>query len=146
MSDGIKITVVGGEKFSEYISGVNERLKSDLDKSVENMASGTKRVIRRNLYRGHGVDEDVYRKSLIYRNLNKGFAKQMNEIHFAVGAKSPHYRLAHLLEKGHMLVYFGHPTNYHTREIIHMAKGQEYAEDRVEKAFEKGIQNAFKKG
>ena len=65
MRDEIKITVVGGDKFADYISDVDERLKSDLDKSVETLAIGTKRVVKKYLFNNHGVDEGVYKKSII---------------------------------------------------------------------------------
>lgn len=50
-------------------------------------------------------------------------------IHATVYAKSPHYRLTHLLEKGHKLVYFGHPTGKYVSGIEHWGKGQELVDN-----------------
>ena len=51
-----------------------------------------------------------------------------------------HYRLTHLLENGHHLVYFGIDTNKRTRAFPHWAKANEAAEkilmDEIRKAAE----------
>lgn len=51
-----------------------------------------------------------------------------------------HYRLTHLLENGHNLVYFGHDTNKRTRAFPHWAKAEEVAEKVLFKKIEKAVQ------
>ena len=157
MKDQILFKVVGGDEFQQYIAEVGDEIKSDIDKQAERLASSTKNKIKKQITRSPnsyprkkphigkgGVLSGKYKKSLKKENMNVGKAKDSSLIHFKVGATAPHYRLAHLLEDGHILWYFGHNTGLYTKSIPHMAVGQKYADDRVVKYFEKGIKIAFK--
>lgn len=157
MKDQILFKVVGGDEFEKYIANVSEGLKSDIDKQASSLASSTKNVIKKQLTRHPnnypqrkphtgkgGILSGKYFNSLKKENMNKGSIKDSSLIYFKVGATAPHYRLAHLLEDGHILWYYGHNTHLYTKSIPHMVVGQDYANDKVVQYFEKGIKIAFK--
>ena len=57
-----------------------------------------------------------------------------------VYAKSPHYRLTHLLEHGHQVVYFGHRTGKTSRSIPHWSTGDEYVKKHWHEILERQFQ------
>lgn len=59
-----------------------------------------------------------------------------------VYAKSPHYRLTHLLEHGHRKYYFGRYIGGRTRERPHIAPAEERAAERLTAELKKEIENA----
>lgn len=155
------LQLVGGEELGTYLREVGDRVKADADKRVERLGTQTKKKIKSCLspsskwearpYQhvsktGGGIRSGVYYRSMKTENMNKGKNKELGKIHFKVGATAPHYRLAHLLENGHHLVYYGRKTNLWTKSIPHMSVGQKYADDNVVKVFEKAIHDSFEKG
>lgn len=59
-----------------------------------------------------------------------------------VYARSPHYRLTHLLEFGHRKFYFGRYIGGRTRDIPHIAPAEERAVERLTAELKKEIENA----
>lgn len=159
--DTVIFQLVGGDELERYLREVGDRLKTDADTEVEKLGSKTKNVIKKQLNVGHnqalqdsphasttggGVLSGVFKKSIKYENMNKGKNKEFGKIHFKVGATAPHYRLAHLLEDGHVLWCYGTNTHKYTKSIPHMSVSQKFADDKVASTFKRAIKNSFEKG
>lgn len=140
--------------WAEWCIKVPDRVKYEIeDRKLPYLKTATKREVQKNLFKDHGVDEGIYRKSFTINS----FAENKWQIGFQVYAKKPHYRLTHLLEGpedqnwGHQIVIFrwgqGRPTKWgnvgmvatgtrlhpdgHTRKVKHIEPAQKYAEERV---------------
>lgn len=100
------------EILDEYETEGNDRFA----KGIKSMANKAKQAVRDAAPKKTGA----YAGSLAVKT---EFSTRV--IHATVYAKAPHYRLTHLLEHGHALVYFGHPTGRRVQGFEHWGKGQE---------------------
>jgi len=56
-----------------------------------------------------------------------------------VYAKAPHYRLTHLLERGHDLVAWARPTGRRVKAFVHIRPAADAAVDKLEQYIKEGI-------
>lgn len=75
-----------------------------------------------------------------YKNSFKCKVKKKRTYSEAVVYSPKHYQLTHLLENGHYLVCFGHPTGKMTRAFPHWAEAEEKAVQELEKAVKEAIE------
>lgn len=127
----------------KWLNNVPERTQIEVENTIPNISRRTKTVVKKNLRKGAGVDEGIYKRSF---KINT-FAENKWQVGFQVFAKKPHYRLTHLLEYGHRMKLFrwgkGTPTKWgnvgmsfvstlkrpsgKTEAVPHIAPAQEYA-------------------
>jgi len=100
------------EILDEYEKEGNDRFA----KGIQSMANKAKQAVR---------DAAPQKTGAYARSLAIKTEISTRVIHATVYAKAPHFRLTHLLEHGHALVYFGHRTGRQVKGFEHWGKGQE---------------------
>ena len=141
----------------KYLNTVAEKTQLDIDEKLPNLRRNTKRTVTNELFKGHGMETGIYKKSFTINN----YALSKWEIGFQVFAKKPHYRLTHLLEDGHESKVFrwgkGKLTKWGNKGMVnigrrgrnvkgasqHIAKGQEYAEKKVQRLYMEAINKSL---
>ncbi len=133
----------------DYINKVPEEITMEVMKGSNKIMTKTAKVTRDSLTLGNGVRKGIYRKSLKGKNLSDS----PMVLHFIVKGTGKHYRLSHLLEKGHRIVIpikqkgGGYKPTYigrHTKSIPHISIGQDYADKEVLDLYNKAIDKALK--
>lgn len=121
-----KITVDQFEKcMEETLLAYARETDENVVKSVQEVAKETVQDVK-DAITAAGIGGTEYKNSIEYRN-ERGRMKGKSIIW------SPaHYRLTHLLENGHHLVYFGRDTNKRTRAFPHWAKAEAIAVKKLE--------------
>lgn len=143
----------------KYLNNVAENTQLRIDERIPNIRTSTKRKVQSELYKGHGMDTGIYKRSFTINN----YAESKWHIGFQVFAKKPHYRLTHLLEDGHESKVFrrgkGKPTKWGNIGMVnigrrganitgasqHIAEGQKYAEDKIQKIYEEAINKSMER-
>lgn len=124
-----------------FLENVPNTIINEVNNEAPKIKTESKKIVKNHLTKGNGVDVGIYKKSISMKSLsrNKG------EIHFAVGAEKPHYRLSHLLEHGHDMVPNSHFYRHvsRTKAIPHILPAQEYADAAVVKLYEKALDKAL---
>lgn len=141
----------------KYLNTVAEKTQLDIDEKLPAVRRNTKKTVQDQLYKRHGSDTGVYKRSFTINN----YANSKWEIGFQVFAKKPHYRLTHLLEDGHKSKVFrwgkGRRTKWGNIGMVdigrrglnikgasqHIAEGQQYAEDKVQNLYRQAIQKSL---
>lgn len=153
---GLEISV-GGKELINYLNNVPEKTQIEVEKRIPNVRRNTKKVVQKFAPSNRGI----YKKSFTINN----YARQKWEIGYEVYAKPPHYRLSHLLEGrdddhpsyAHILKQFrwgqGEPTKNGkvgmvvvgtTKRFLHLIKGKEFAEEKVEELYNIAIKESTK--
>lgn len=96
----------------------------EITKAAEDGAKVGKEIVKS--AGGYKDDTGAYRKSISVRKNGKGYV---------IYAKSPHYRLTHLLERGHAKAGGGR-----TRAFPHWAPGEKVATTEFEKSLRRRIE------
>lgn len=123
MADFIDISKI----LNSYADGVKELIEEATRDVVKEGASRLKQT--KNTYK---VRSGEYNKSWTYK-----VQKKYDEVEGTVYSRSPHYRLTHLLEKGHATRNGGR-----TRAFPHIAPVNDYCC----KTYEKEVTNIIKRG
>lgn len=134
MARKIKVTAEGfGDAvldiLSEYADDVTEESKTLVQKTAEDAARAVRSGAQANF---NGTK---------YKNSIQVKVKKKRLYSEAVVYSPKHYQLTHLLENGHRLVFFGHPTNTFIEGRAHWAP----AEEEAVRALEEGIKEAAQK-
>lgn len=118
-----------GDIISETIHEYSDSVKEAIDDSVSETAKEVRDMVKEKA----PVRTGRYKKSIAIRREEEVFGNKRRRVY----ARSPHYRLTHLLEKGHALRNGGR-----TRAFKHWEPAEEYATkthtERVIKAIESG--------
>ena len=150
------------QDYAAWMGGVPKSIQVELDRKVPKIGSKTKRVVKKELKPGFGVDEGIYKRSF---TLNT-FSENKWAVGFQVFAKKPHYRLTHLLEDGHRIKMFtpgrGKRTKFgnvgmsfvstlrrpngRTNEFVHILPGQTYGEQTVIDLYKETTEKYLGKG
>lgn len=122
--------------------------KESLDKKFTPMLRESKRIVKSRLHKGYGVNKGIYIKSLYIKN-----SSELRKDYFCyqVGARSPHYRLTHLLENGHKVRGCfdrrkSKKGDIPTRKITHIVYGQDYVDKHATNKIVEAVNDAFGKG
>lgn len=112
-------------EFDAYEEEVYTQVKKGIDKTAKAM----KEEIRNS---GEFVDRTGdYRKAFAFRKEENFNRRKYTKTWYV---KAPHYRLTHLLEKGHLT-----RKGRRTRAFPHISKGEEYAQKNLIKNIEEEI-------
>lgn len=113
------------EELENYSEEVEEATKKEIQKV-------TKEVKKEVKVSGSYVDKTgLYRKAISIKHVAEGNGYKRNKVY----VKSPHYRLTHLLEKGHL----NNNGTGRTKAYPHWQKGQDIA-DRLPQRIKEGIE------
>ena len=85
----------------------------------------------------HGPLNPTYPPGSYKSSITSEFSKNIYGSSSVIFAKAPHYRLTHLLENGHQIVWFGHRTNKTSKSFKHWAEGEKYVKKHWEEIFRK---------
>lgn len=121
------------EKVQEILKDYEEGGLTKFKEGIRELGNKTKAIVKNAAHSPHGD----YRSHIAvkYESGNIGATS-------IVYVKAPKYRIAHLLEKGHQIVYYGHRTGRRSREFPHFSVGQEY----VDANWSKIVEDAYARG
>lgn len=122
-----------GNVISETIHEYTQEVKEAIDDSVSQTAKEVRDMVKEKA----PVQKGKYKNSIAIKREKEILGNKQRIVY----AKAPHYRLTHLLEKGHV-VRNQYGTYGRTRAFPHWTPAEEYADkahtERVTKAIETG--------
>lgn len=114
-----------GKELTEIMKQYSDEVTDEIGEIIEDVGNKAKDMVKSGSPRRTGK----YAKSW-----NVSFTKQNGQQGFVVSARSPHYRLTHLLENGHKTRNGGR-----TRPQPHIGTVQDWADGEAMKRIEKAV-------
>ena len=140
-SGNIWFELKGIEKINFFFENFPETVHREVNKDIPTIMKTTKRIVKRKLRKGNGVNEGIYKKSIIYKRLTDS----TEIVEFVVGGNKRHYRLTHLIENGHRIKSHGRfIPGKTTKAIPHIQYGQAHADKAVLALYDKALDKALK--